>query len=116
MRGALPEDVVFACEYLLEVLIACFEEEAYLKRLALLKGRASSRQQRVFQKIERFAAGLGLHLDSGRKEFPILPVVDGKRLSPEEYQGLPRPARPASPARARAAVHRPRPMKTAPCR
>jgi lon-related putative ATP-dependent protease len=71
----------------------CFEEEAYLKRLALLKGRASSRQQQVFQKIERFAAGLGLHLDSGRKEFPILPVVDGKRLSPEEYQGLPRPAR-----------------------
>jgi lon-related putative ATP-dependent protease len=71
----------------------CFEEETYLKRLALLKGRASSRQQRVFQKIERFAAGLGLHLDSGRKEFPILPVVNGKQLSPEEYQGLPRPAR-----------------------
>jgi lon-related putative ATP-dependent protease len=73
----------------------CFEEETYLQRLALLKGRSVSRQQRIFQKIERLAANRGLHLDSARKEFPILPVVDGKLLAPEEVQGLPRAPRAA---------------------
>jgi lon-related putative ATP-dependent protease len=73
----------------------CFEEEAHLKRLTQLKGRASSRQQRIFQKVERFAAGLGLHLDPDRTEFPVLPVVDGKLLAPEEVQRLSRSARAA---------------------
>ena len=36
-----------------------FEEERYLKRLGLVKGRFASRQQTIFQKIERFAAGQG---------------------------------------------------------
>jgi lon-related putative ATP-dependent protease len=73
----------------------CFEEEVHLKRLSLLKARAASRQQRIFQKVERLAAGLGLHLDPGRTEFPVLPVVDGKPLPPEEVQRLPRAARAA---------------------
>ena len=73
----------------------CFEEEAHLKRLSLLKGRSAARQQKIFGRIERFAASRGLHLDSSRNEFPILPVVDGKLLSPEDYQGLPRAAKAA---------------------
>jgi lon-related putative ATP-dependent protease len=70
-----------------------FEEESYLKRLALLKGRFANRQQTVFQKIERLAAGRGLHLDSTQKEFPILPILDGKLLTVEEYKSLPRAPR-----------------------
>lgn len=70
-----------------------FEEEGYLQRLAVVKGRFANRQQGIFRKIERLAAGRGLHLDSSQKEFPILPVLDGQVLTAEEYKSLPRAAR-----------------------
>jgi lon-related putative ATP-dependent protease len=66
-----------------------FETEAYLKKLAAVKSRFSSRQQAVFQKIERFATERSLHIDSSQKEFPVVPVVEGKILSAEDYQKLP---------------------------
>lgn len=66
-----------------------FEAEAYLKRLAALKSRFNSRQQAVFQKIERFAAERSLHIDSSQKDYPVVPVADGKVLAAEDYQKLP---------------------------
>jgi lon-related putative ATP-dependent protease len=66
-----------------------FETEAYLKKLAQIKARFSSRQQSVFQKIERFAVDRSLHIDSSQKEYPVVPVVDGKILAAEDYQKLP---------------------------
>ncbi len=66
-----------------------FETEAYLKKLAAVKSRFSSRQQSIFQKIERFATERSLHIDSSQKEFPVVPVVEGKILSAEDYQKLP---------------------------
>jgi len=70
-----------------------FEHERYLKRLAGVKSRFSSRQQAVFRKIERFAAELSLHIDSSQKEYPVLPVIDGKILAAEDYQNLPKQVR-----------------------
>jgi lon-related putative ATP-dependent protease len=72
-----------------------FDQEAYLKRLADIKNRYGLKQQAVFQKIERFAADKDLHLDSAQKELPVLPVVDGRVLSAEDYQGLPEATRAA---------------------
>jgi lon-related putative ATP-dependent protease len=72
-----------------------FELEAYLKDLAEIKNRYAARQQSVFRKIERFAAARSLRIESGEKEFPVLPVIDGKVLSVEEYQGLPEDTRAA---------------------
>ena len=66
-----------------------FEAEAYLKKLAAIKSRFNSRQQAIFQKIERFATERHLHIDSTQKEFPVVPVVDGKILAAEDYQKLP---------------------------
>jgi lon-related putative ATP-dependent protease len=65
-----------------------FEAEAYLKKLAEIKSRFNSRQQAIFQKIERFAAERSLHIDSAQKDYPVVPIVDGKILAAEDYQKL----------------------------
>jgi lon-related putative ATP-dependent protease len=66
-----------------------FESEGYLQKLADLKARFNARQQAVFQEIERFAAERNLHIDSSQKDYPIVPIVDGKILAAEDYQKLP---------------------------
>jgi lon-related putative ATP-dependent protease len=66
-----------------------FESEAYLKTLAAAKSRFNSRQQAIFQKIEHFAAQRSLHIDSTQKDYPVVPIVDGKILAAEDYQKLP---------------------------
>jgi lon-related putative ATP-dependent protease len=66
-----------------------FEAEAYLKKLAEIKSRFNVRQQSIFQKIERFAAERSLHIDSSQKDYPVVPIVDGKILAAEDYQKLP---------------------------
>ena len=66
-----------------------FEADAYLKKLSALKSRFNGRQQSIFQKIERFAAERSLHIDSSQKDYPVVPIVDGKVLAAEDYQKLP---------------------------
>jgi lon-related putative ATP-dependent protease len=66
-----------------------FETEAYLKKLSEIKTRFNSRQQAIFQKIDRFAAERSLHIDSTQKDYPVVPIVDGKVLAAEDYQKLP---------------------------
>ncbi len=66
-----------------------FDTESHLKKVAEIKARFSSRQQAIFQKIERFAAERSLHIDSSQKDYPVVPIVDGKILAAEDYQKLP---------------------------
>ncbi|MFO7707375.1 MAG: ATP-binding protein [Desulfobacterales bacterium] len=66
-----------------------FEQDGYLKSLAGIKERFSGRQAKIFKKIERFAAEHHLHIDSAQKDYPVVPILDGKILSAEDYQGLP---------------------------
>jgi len=66
-----------------------FEHEAYLKKLSGIKARFTARQNTVLQKIERFAAERSLHIDSSQKDYPVVPIVDGKILSDDDYQKLP---------------------------
>ncbi len=66
-----------------------FESDDYLKKMAASKSRFNSRQQAIFQKIERFATERSLHIDSTQKDYPVVPVVDGKILAAEDYQKLP---------------------------
>jgi lon-related putative ATP-dependent protease len=70
-----------------------FEQEGYLKELAEIKERFNGRQAKVFKKIERFAAEHSLHIDSTQKDYPVVPILDGKILSAEDYQALPAEAR-----------------------
>ncbi|TFG40376.1 MAG: ATP-binding protein, partial [Syntrophobacterales bacterium] len=66
-----------------------FEHKAYLEKLSRIKARVTARQNTVFQKIERFAAERSLHIDSSQKDYPVVPIVDGKILSADDYPKLP---------------------------
>jgi len=66
-----------------------FEHEAYLKKLSGIKSRFTARQNTIFHKIDRFAAERSLHIDSSQKEYPVVPIVDGKILPADDYPKLP---------------------------
>ncbi len=72
---------------------AAFETEDHRRRLAALKSRHAARQQALVQKIERRAAEWDLQLDSQNRDFPIVPLLDGRPLAPEELSSLPEPTR-----------------------
>jgi lon-related putative ATP-dependent protease len=78
-----------------------FEEESHLKRVSGIKARHNARQSRIFKKIERIATAQSLHIDSTRREYPVVPVVDGEILSAEDYQKLPEESRAEIDARVR---------------
>lgn len=66
-----------------------FEGEGYLKRLSGIKSRFSDKHNRLFQKIERFAAKNNLQILKSEQEIETVPVIDGNPLTSEEYSKLP---------------------------
>ncbi len=66
-----------------------FEGEGYLKRLTGIKSRFSDKQNRLFQKIERFAVRNNLQILRSAEEIETIPIMDGQPLTPEDYNKLP---------------------------
>jgi lon-related putative ATP-dependent protease len=66
-----------------------FEGEGYLKRLTGIKSRFSDKQNRLFQKIERFAVRNNLQILRSEEEIETIPIMDGQPLTPEDYNKLP---------------------------
>ena len=69
-------------------LPAAFESEIYLKRLSALKAGYSEKQNRLFQKIEAYAAQKNLQIISTDEAFETVPVVDGQPLTAEDFNNL----------------------------
>jgi len=69
-------------------LPAAFKSELYLKRLSALKAGYSEKQNRLFQKIETYAAKKNLQIMTTDEEFETVPVVDGKPITTEEFNQL----------------------------
>ena len=65
-----------------------FEGESYLKRLSGIKSRFSDKQNRLFQKIDKFAAKSNLQIIKSEQEIETVPVIDGTPLTPEDYNKL----------------------------
>ena len=66
-----------------------FESEGYLKHLSGIKSRFSDKQNRLFQKIDKFAARNNLQIIKSEQEIETVPVIDGTPLTPEDYNKLP---------------------------
>ncbi|NNL76286.1 MAG: AAA family ATPase, partial [Desulfobacterales bacterium] len=66
-----------------------FESEAYLKRLSVVKSRYADKQNRLFHKIEKFAAANNLQITQTENEIETVPIVDGAALAPEDFNKLP---------------------------
>ena len=72
-----------------------FEGEGYLKRLSGIKSRFSDKQNRLFQKIDRFAARKNLQIIKSEEEIETVPVINGTPLTSEDYNKLPQDRRAA---------------------
>ena len=66
-----------------------FEGESYLKHLSGIKSRFSDKQNRLFRKIDKFAAKSNLQIIKSEQEIETVPVIDGTPLTPEDYNKLP---------------------------
>jgi lon-related putative ATP-dependent protease len=69
-------------------LPAALESEMYLKQLSALKAGYSEKQNRLFQKIEAYAAKKNLQIMSADEEFETVPVIDGQPLTAEDFNNL----------------------------
>jgi len=69
-------------------LPAAFKSEPYLKRLSAIKNAFADKQNRLFQKIETYAAKKNLQIVKTDEEFETVPVVDGKPLPAEDFSNL----------------------------
>ena len=69
-------------------LPAAFESEPYRKRLSAIKSRYSDKQNRLFQKIETYAAKKDLQIIKTDQGVETVPVVNGKSLTPQDFNNL----------------------------
>ncbi|MDJ0817007.1 MAG: ATP-binding protein [Desulfobacterales bacterium] len=69
-------------------LPAAFESEPYLNRLSAIKNKYADKQNRVFQKIEAFAARNSLQIIKTEDEYETVPVVNGEPLTAEDHDQL----------------------------
>jgi predicted ATP-dependent protease len=76
-------------EALQKDLPKAFEGEGYLKRLSGIKSRFSDKQNRLFKRIDRFAARNNLQIIKSEQVVETVPVMDGTPLTPEDYNKLP---------------------------
>jgi ABC-type Mn2+/Zn2+ transport system ATPase subunit len=76
-------------EALQKDLPKAFEGESYLKHLSGIKSRFSDKQNRLFRKIDKFAAKSNLQIIKSEQEIETVPVIDGTPLTPEDYNKLP---------------------------
>lgn len=78
-----------AVESLKKELPAVFENETYLKKLSKIKTKYSDRQHHLFEQLQSFAAKKNLQIGQTEDDFQTIPVVDGRPLTPEEFNVLP---------------------------
>jgi lon-related putative ATP-dependent protease len=65
-----------------------FESDTYLKRLSVIKDRYADKQNRLFKKVDKFAADHNLQIVQSEKEIETVPIIDGSPLAPEDIDKL----------------------------
>jgi lon-related putative ATP-dependent protease len=78
-----------AVEGLKKELPAVFEDETYLKKLAEIKNKHSEKLNKIYDRLQAFAAKKNLHIEQTETDFQTIPMFDGKPMTPEEFNALP---------------------------
>ena len=78
-----------AVERLKKELPAVFEDETYLKKLSRLKNKYSDKHNKMFDRLQVYAAKKNLYIEQTETEFQTIPVVNGQAITPEEFNTLP---------------------------
>lgn len=78
-----------AVESLKKELPEVFENEAYLKKLSKIKNKYSEKHHHLLEQLQSFADRKNLQIEQTEDDFQAVPVVDGRPLTPEEFNALP---------------------------
>ena len=78
-----------AVEGLKKELPAVFEEEAYLKKLSKIKNKHSEKLNKLYDRLQAFAAKKDLYIEQTETDFQTIPMVNGQPITPEEFNSLP---------------------------
>ncbi len=78
-----------AVESLKKELPEVFENETYLKKLSKIKSKYTEKQHLLLEQLQSFAAKKNLQIEETEDAFQAIPVLDGKPLTPEEFNVLP---------------------------
>ena len=65
-----------------------FESKPYLKHLSEIKSAYTDKHNQLFHQIEKLAADKNLQITKTENEYDTLPIIDGKPLSPEDFNNL----------------------------
>ncbi len=64
------------------------EGEAYLQQLSKIKNEYTDESSELFHELEEYAADRSLQIEQTDAEFQVVPVVNGKPITPEEFANL----------------------------
>ncbi|UCG05594.1 MAG: AAA family ATPase [Desulfobacterales bacterium] len=64
------------------------EGEAYLQQLSKIKNEYTEESSELFHELEEYAADRSLQIEQTDAEFQVVPVVNGKPITPEEFANL----------------------------
>ena len=78
-----------AVESLKKELPEVFENETYLKKLSKIKNKYAEKEQLLFEQLQSSALQKNMQIEETEEDFQAIPVVDGKPLTPEEFNLLP---------------------------
>jgi predicted ATP-dependent protease len=78
-----------AVERLKKELPAVFEDETYLKKLSKIKNTYTEKQNKLFDRLQVFAAKKNLTIEQTDTDFQTIPVVNGQPITAEEFNTLP---------------------------
>jgi lon-related putative ATP-dependent protease len=93
-RGAqLRNDMNNLVDELMREIPRAFESEDYARQKEAINAQLAEERQREFSQLERYAAERGFSLVRTSSGVAIVPVVEGKALSTEEFNALPRATR-----------------------
>jgi predicted ATP-dependent protease len=98
---ALARDVAKFVDDARRELSRAFESDDYQRRTRTIATDLEAGRERIIETFREYVAGLGLSLETTASGMMTVPVVDGKRVTPEAYEQLPEDQRDAFRARSR---------------
>ncbi len=90
MSGQLKRDMAFFVEEARRALPRAFDSDDYTKKRSEALGKINKERENIVGQVNESAAKQGFSIQIGPTGLIIIPVIDGKSLTQEEFEALPK--------------------------
>jgi lon-related putative ATP-dependent protease len=90
MSGQLKKDMAFFVEDARRALPRAFDSDDYAKKRSEALGKINREREDIVGQVNESAAKQGFSIQIGPTSLIIIPVIDGKPLTQEEFEALPK--------------------------